>query len=159
MLVQIVHQLQGEEEQALGNEVGGGPEFDGGIQLLQAGVEVQRGLVAKYCVLVEAQGGGQLLNVVNDGAVTGYDPLRYAGGPGGKDDVQRVGVQLDGPDAVQQGLVGLAGGRLLVVVQSAGTAQLLRQSPGLAVAQDGTGLRVWKISSTRYRGISSSMGT
>ena len=118
-----------------------GAELQGGVDLLEAGVKVQGRLVAEHGVLVEAQHGGEVLDVVDDGAVAGGHPLGHPGGAGGKDDVGGVDVQGPVPDGGQRRLVDLPGGGLGVEEHPAGPSKSLQDLRCLFVAHRAAGVQ------------------
>ena len=143
MLIKVLHQGCGEGEQALGDEVGGRPEFQGGVELLQAGVKVEGGLVAEDCVPVKFQNLGQLLHIVDDRPVAGRHPLGDPRGAGGEDDVDGVGVDGALINGLQGGRVRRPGGdivieRRLSLPQAEGLCRLY----GVPVADDQRGSHV-----------------
>ena len=65
MGIQILHQGHREKKQLLRDQMGGGAEFQGGHNLLQTGVKVQRRLVSKDSILAEIQRSRQVFNIVD----------------------------------------------------------------------------------------------
>ena len=90
--VQIFHQLHRNGEKLPGNQVGGGPEFQRGIQLLQAGIEIQGRLVPEDSSIVKSQNLRKPLYVVDYRPVACRHALGDSRGAGGEDDVNRVCV-------------------------------------------------------------------
>ena len=141
VLVQKLHQLDGEHEQLLGDQNGGGTVLQGGHDLLEVGVEVQGSLVAEDAVFVELQHIAEVLHIIQHAPVAGGDALGHAGGAGGEDDVDGIGVDLLVPDGGQSLLVDRGGADLIVDVGAALIGELLDQLLGVLITDHGLGLQ------------------
>ena len=145
VLVEVLHQLDRKGKQLLGNQIGGGAAPDGGVQLLEAGVEIEGSLIAENGVLRDVQDLVQPLDIVQYRPMAGGYALGHAGGTGGKDDVNGICVQGVPPDPDQRVLVDRRCGQLVVRqdMSSLGS-QGLGLLPGLFITEDEAGLQLLK---------------
>ena len=141
VLVQELHQLDGEHKQLLGDQNGGCAVLQGGHDLLEVCIEVQGRLVAEDGVLIELQHVAQVLHIVEHRAVAGGDTLGHTGGAGGEDDVDGVGVDLTVADGGQRLLVHRSVADVAVNVGLALVGELLDELAGVLVADHGLGLQ------------------
>ena len=142
VLVHVLHQLNGEHKKMVGNDIGGGTEFDGGVELLQAGIKIQRCLIGKYGVFVEAQSFGQIFDIVDDTAVASHYALGNTGGARGEHNVDGVGIQLNIPNMSQGSFINGGGGHIVIDHGLAMKIKGLSDLSGGAVAEHDPGVQI-----------------
>ena len=140
--MEIFHQFHRQHKQLPGNQIGSCAIFQRGIQLFQAGVKIQRRLVAEHRVFVKLQHCGELFYIIDDRAVAGRHSLGYACGTGGKHDID--GIRVDGPAAyIRQSLLVRRRPADIVIEDCLSVkGKFLRDLPGQAVADQDSGLYI-----------------
>ena len=126
ILIQKFDQLDRHHEQLSRNEVGRRAEFQCRVQLLEAGVEIQRRLVSENCVFIKFKHIGKLRNVIKHRAVARHHTLRYTRGAGGKYYINRVGVERRLMDLCQRRLVHRRATDLIVAHNASRKGKLFR---------------------------------